>query len=65
MQLAIKLMDWDARKKSGDCERFHWLAFEWQHLKPRPGPDSVRSHEYTLWILVGWGGVMIELICAP
>ena len=67
MQFKAKFLRWSVRKRLSkdepDIFRFYWLPrFEWNHRKPRPGPDGPRSHEYRLWILIGWSGVYFEFI---
>ena len=69
MPLNITKLDAAKRKKHAAIEpdiwKFHLIpTYEWHHRKPRPGPDGARSHEYRLWILIGWGGWLFEFIGA-
>lgn len=67
MKLTMETIDWTARKKAAsqapDTIRFRWFPrLERERVRPRTGPDGARSHEYRIWVLIGWGGVMIELV---
>jgi len=35
--------------------------FECLHSRPKSGLDQVRKHEITINILLGWGGITIEI----